>query len=41
MIEYMKRLITPRSQRRIMGTVLPSMVVVCRIDPAGGGAAGS
>ncbi len=27
-IEYMKRLITPRSQRRIIGTVLPSIVVV-------------
>ena len=32
MIEYMKRLITPRSQRRIIGTVLPSIVVVCSID---------
>ena len=40
-IEYMKRLITPRSQRRIIGTVLPSIVVVWRIDAAGGGAAGS
>ncbi len=40
-IEYMKRLITPRSQRRIIGTVFPSIVVVCSIDAAGGGAAGS
>ena len=39
-IEYMKRLITPRSQRRIIGTVLPSIVVVISIDDGGGGAAG-
>ena len=39
-IEYMKRLITPRSQRRIIGTVLPSIVVVISIDEAGGGEAG-
>ena len=41
MIEYMNRLITPRSQRTIIGTVRPSIVVVCRIEDAGGGAAGS
>jgi hypothetical protein len=41
MIEYMKRLITPRSQRKIIGTTLPSSVVVIAIDEAGGGAAGS
>ena len=39
-IEYMNRLITPRSQRRIIGTVFPSIVVVCAIDDAGGGEAG-
>src|ERR687897_704972 len=41
MIEYMNRLITPRSQRTTIGTVRPSIVVVCRIEDAGGGAAGS
>jgi hypothetical protein len=41
MIEYMKRLMTPRSQRAIIGTVRPSIVVVCRIADAAGGAAGS
>ena len=41
MIEYMKRLITPRSQRTIIGTVFPSIVVVCAIVAASGGAAGS
>ena len=40
MIEYMNRLITPRSQRTIIGTVRPSIVVVNWIDEAGGGAAG-
>ena len=37
----MNRLITPRSQRAIIGTVRPSMVVVCTIADAGGGEAGS
>ena len=37
----MKRLMTPRSQRRIIGTVLPSIVVVSSIDAGAGGAAGS
>ena len=40
-IEYMNRLITPRSQRTIIGTVRPSIVVVCTIADAGGGEAGS